>query len=48
MQKVPFRVNPRLNTLRNIFIKLIKLNTKNKYQISKTKNIQGDPHKYNN
>ena len=29
---VPYRVNSRLHTLRNILIQLIKLNTKNKYQ----------------
>ena len=30
-QRVPYRINPRKNTLRHILIKLTKINTKKKY-----------------
>ena len=32
VQRVPYRINPRRNTPRYIFIKLSKINTKKKYQ----------------
>ena len=31
VQRVPYRINPRRNTPRYIFIKLSKINTKKKY-----------------
>ena len=53
-QSVPYRINPRINMLRHILIKVTKI--KHKEQILKaaikkkkktTNNTQGDPHKAN-
>ena len=48
-QRVPYRINPRRNTPRNILIKLSKIKYKEKnIESSKgktTNNIQGNPHK---
>ena len=47
VQRVPYRINPRRNTLRHILIKLTKIKYKEK-KSSKgkaTNNIQGNPHK---
>ena len=44
-QRVPYRINPRKNSLRHILIKLKKLNTKKKIQrILKDKSEQGWDH----
>ena len=50
-QRVPYRINPRRNTPRNLLIKLSKIKYKEKnIKSSKgkaTNNIQGNPHKVN-
>ena len=43
-QRVPYRINPRRNTLRHILIKLSKIEYKEKI-LKATNNIQGNPHK---
>ena len=51
LQRVPYRINPRRNRLRNILIKLKKIKYKKKnIKSSKGKaigNTQGNPHKVN-
>ena len=50
-QRVPYRINPRINTPRHILIKLSKIEYKKKNFKSRkgktTNNIQGNPHKVN-
>ena len=50
-QRVPYRINPRINTPRHILIKLSKIEYKEKNFKSRkgktTNNIQGNPHKVN-
>ena len=41
-QRVPYRINPRRNTLRHILIKLSKIEYKEKI-LKATNNIQGNP-----
>ena len=42
-QRVPYRINPRINTLRHILIKLTKTKHKEK-TLKAASNIQGKPH----
>ena len=49
-QRVPYRINPRINTPRHILIKLSKIKYKEKILKAareKNNNIQGNPHKVN-
>ena len=49
-QRVPYRINPRRNTLRHIVIKLAKIKDKEIIESNKgktTNNIQGNSHKVN-
>ena len=51
VQRVPYRINPRRNTLRRILIKLTKIKDKKKIIESNkgkaTNNIEGNSHKVN-
>ena len=46
VQRVPYRINPKRNTLRHILIKLSKIKKKEK-TLKAENNIQGNPHKVN-
>ena len=48
-QRIPYRINPRINTLRHLLMKLTKTKHKENIRSSKgeaTSNTQGKPHTY--